>query len=147
MVKCADCGFLAFRHFETQQLVEATEKIRERGAFPTTTGSYKRSMLEKVPICFAMKYDLRAELPGDKDDPNGPDIVTVVRKERTCDGLTPWERGFSPKEHRERLDREWLLEWQTKREEADRNWRQEQEAKRVQEDREWREGQEDKARR
>ena len=42
--------------------------------------------------------------------------------------------GFSPKEHREMMDREWMLKWQADREEADRKWREKQR----QEDKQWR---------
>lgn len=52
----------------------------------------------------------------------------VVQQERDCESFTPWQQGFTPKEHREMLDQQVLREWQAKREDADRQWRREREA-------------------
>jgi len=54
-----------------------------------------------------------------------------------CPDFTPWFLGFTPKEHREILDRQKLLEWQATREDEDRRWRADEAGK----DRAWREKQ------
>ena len=47
-------------------------------------------------------------------------VLEVISKDRTCpkrkqaDGFTRWQQGFTPKEHREMLDRERMQEWQAK---------------------------------
>jgi hypothetical protein len=68
------------------------------------------------------------------------DIVAVLSEDRECPSWNYWQQGFTPKEHREMIDRQRLLEFQTKREDDwqkfqtqmvadDKKWREEQEAK------------------
>ena len=42
-----------------------------------------------------------------------------------CDnsGWTQWQQGFTPKEHREILDRQWVIEFQAEREDRERTYR------------------------
>ena len=51
-------------------------------------------------------------------------VEHVIGKDRDCkDDFVRWRQGFSPKEHREMMDRERMLRWQAEREEADRSYR------------------------
>jgi len=50
----------------------------------------------------------------------------AINEEIECESFMEWRQGFTPKEHREMLDRERLLKWQAEREEEDRKWREEQ---------------------
>ena len=95
-----------------------------------------------MPICFALEYNLFADatavfgkdaLPFDTTFDSAL-VLEVITKERLCSAFTPWQQGFTPKEHREMLDRQELLRWQADREDADRTWRT-KEAKR---ERRWR---------
>ncbi len=86
---------------------------------------------ESLPLCFVGSYDLRdlfRKFAG-KDDPDYLSVVHVINEERECSGFIKWQQGFTPKEHREMMDREKILAWQTEREESDRKWRAEQESK------------------
>jgi hypothetical protein len=56
--------------------------------------------------------------------------VPVAAEERKCAEFCEWRQGFSPKEHREMVDREELRRWQADREDADRLWRERQDEKR-----------------
>lgn len=40
----------------------------------------------------------------------------MVTNERLCESFVKWEQGFSPKEHREMMDRERRQEWESKQE-------------------------------
>jgi len=104
-----------------------------------------------IPICFARAYDLQSEIPGQlsqgQEDYPAVLVLEVISKDRTCpkrnqaDGFTRWHQGFTPKEHREMLDRQWVLDFEAREHEKDRTWREEQ--RRL--DLEWRAEQEEKA--
>jgi hypothetical protein len=141
MVRCADCGFLSLRHRETRELREAEADYRTTGEIPpmvearwgTSTRDpafMPRPAYEAVPLCFPRKINFADLLlwdaqPGDR--------AAVFEAERDCrredGGFVPWEQGFTPKEHREMLDRQKMLDWQASREDADRAWRERQEEK------------------
>lgn len=127
MVKCIDCGYLAARHHETRLLEEVEEIYRNTGTSPNTTVGYKHDIgipIYEEPICFMRFCDLKAEYRMTKD------LLSILRKDRECDS-TDWKQGFTPKEHREMMDREKMLKWQAEREESDRKWRSAQEWKLV----------------
>ena len=115
MVKCSECGFLAVRNTESHELEEADETFREKGIIPLTghAEGRPRSRHEPLPLCFARCHDLQEEfknVPGeDKAVPGG--VHRVIIKERQCDAFTEWQQGFTPKEHREMIDRRWERKW------------------------------------
>ena len=45
-----------------------------------------------------------------------------MNQERECTFFTKWQQGFTPKEHREMIDRQAMLKWQTEREDIDKKW-------------------------
>ena len=47
----------------------------------------------------------------------------IIDDDRTCQEFTKWRQGFTPKEHREMLDRKDFREWQEKQRKSDRWWR------------------------
>jgi hypothetical protein len=60
-------------------------------------------------------------------------VFKIITRDRNCDKagkFTNYQQGFTPKEHKEMMDRKEMLEWQAKREEADREWRSKEEWKR-----------------
>jgi hypothetical protein len=150
MVKCEDCGFLALRNQITGLLDEASQEYRWRAEVPTlrnpnATGvqkdfsSFFISPYTGVPICLVRAYPLHNEFANQEQATN-KEIFNLLVKERHCDerGLfTPWQQSFTPKEHREMLDRQKLLE-------REDNW-QEFQAQMAADDRKWREEQEIKA--
>ena len=96
MVRCADCGFLANRNFETGELVSVDEG-RQTGRFRTLPGV----TYGPVPTCFRMKANLFAEYLAEKSENR---LLAVIAKDRgECAGFVKWEPGFTPKEHREML--------------------------------------------
>jgi hypothetical protein len=121
VVKCSDCGYLAVRHLETRELWEAEGGCRETGEIPPDLNRPK-NLYDEVPLCFER---LRFFDPEQCASPAG-------RKEAQqmeigpCVGFVKWQHGFTPKEHREMLDRKELLKWQAKREDDDRQWRADQ---------------------
>ena len=48
----------------------------------------------------------------------------MLQSERKCQSFTPWQLGFSPKEHREMMDRKEIRDQNHRWEEEDRQWRQ-----------------------
>jgi hypothetical protein len=53
-------------------------------------------------------------------------FLGVIRHERECKKFTPWQQGFSPKEHAEMLHEQQMRQWQESREDKDREWQAEQ---------------------
>ena len=137
-VKCSQCGFLAARHSQTRQLLDAETVLRERGKLPS-------SIYDEHPICFVNMIDFRGS-DAIGLSPNEDKCKEVLQSERLCEGFVPWMQGFTPKEHKEMLLTEASLriqkeqaeadrEERRRREEADRRWRDDQSAK----DHAWRE--------
>lgn len=128
MVKCSECGFLTIRNFTDGSLIEASDIYRQCGDVPFRNWQ----QLSYIPLCFVRAYNLREEL--EKVDLHGTQmadggrpeagwteqLLTVIAGERECEPFTEWQQGFSPKEHREMLDRDNMLRWQRDREESDR---------------------------
>ena len=56
--KCADCGFLAVRHRETRQLLDAEDKLRWAGEMPTPLDS-RGYIYDEWPVCFVRAIDFR----------------------------------------------------------------------------------------
>ena len=50
------------------------------------------------------------------------EVLSVIGRDRNCISFTKWQQGASPKEHREMIDREKLLEFQENRRRNDRKW-------------------------
>jgi hypothetical protein len=135
MVKCSECGFLAIRNAETRNLEEVEFKPRQSGDI----GKLGVQRYVLIPVCFAMVANFDEEIEELRKSPeytekrNGYGQVTwpqwstfvkvVLNKERECESFTRWHQGFTPKEHREMLDRQEMLKWQADREDADRKWR------------------------
>jgi len=117
MVKCAECGYLAVRHLETRELREAEGTYRDTGEIPRDLNRPKHLYAE-VPLCFE---HLRIFDPHQCASATGRQGV-LQAEIGPCVGFTKWDLGFTPKEHREMLDRQRLLEWQAEREDDDRKW-------------------------
>ena len=131
MVKCAECGYLASRNYESRQLAETETQTRNEGVDVYTIDG----LIYESPICFMQVFDLRSEF-GNYALPE--QIKAVIQQSRECNEFVKWKQGFTPKEHREMMDRQWMQKYQDERDEKDRKWREEQ--RRV--DLEWREKQE-----
>ncbi len=124
MARCIDCGFLATRDYESREWAEVDSDFLRIGVPSVVPGSPRHSQ-ERAPICFVQSVDLQAELLGGLE-PNYPPgsvkrseiidaapgdlVLELFQRERSdCDAnqeFTPWQQGFTPKEHREMLDRE-----------------------------------------
>ncbi len=138
MVKCADCGFLAYRDSLKWEFTETPDIVRKTGGKPFLI--YGGGLPIIPPVCFINKYDLWAE-SGDINHASPETIKCTVQKDRECDSLAEYQQGFTPKEHREMLDRKWMLNYQAAREKEDKQWRDDQRRR----DLEWREKQEKSA--
>ena len=112
MVRCADCGFLAFRNPDTHDLEEVGEETRKTGGFRVFQREREGARPFYVttgPRCFVMRHDLPAEvkeaaeqIPQESRDYTAINLP-VLQRERVCDGWCRWNQGFSPKEHKEML--------------------------------------------
>jgi hypothetical protein len=168
MVKCSECGFLAVRNRFTRTLDEAEQSYRDtaRVAYVPRIRPYEpnpfgplgvstEELHERWPICFenVVSLPLLCKEKAKSRDPSrtdenynrrwiiqDEDIQEVLSEERCCSHWTEWRQGSTPKEHREMIDRQRLLEFQTKREDDwqkfqaqmtadDKKWKEEQEAK------------------
>lgn len=133
MVKCVDCGFLALRNSRARELDEAEDLYRRTGDV-TLDGDYLRH--ERLPICFARTWNLRDEFHKhiaeeydvvDRErwlrSPQPEHTLAIINKERRCSGFVEWQQGFTPKEHREILDRQEQRDWQERQRRDERKWR------------------------
>ncbi len=120
MVKCSECGLLAVRAATSRNLVEAEKGCRKTGNFNIYTRSSQGSQMPYYalpPLCFAQVIDMREEInkaagmdnPDYSRDPVS--IHLVLHEERKCNEFVMWQQGFTPKEHREMLDRRWERKW------------------------------------
>ena len=121
MVKCAECGFLAVRNPGTGEPDQATDAYRETGS-TQPWGDYDA---EYPPLCFVREYPLQREASQFRNEiwpePNihWPELRSrlihstneVIQRERECSRFNLWQQGFTPKEHREMLDRKWERRW------------------------------------
>lgn len=147
MVKCADCGYLAqhiYRGSVPQGFIDIEETPRETGELPSNLVSFGRLMRfgepdttpdkmsgDGFPTCFSRVFQLGqevetryAEMQNTKMDTGFASAVReVIHRDRVCKQFVKWERGFTPKEHREMMDREQMLEWQRKERRSDIHWR------------------------
>jgi|SRR3972149_4593907 len=125
MAKCSECGFLTLRR--NSGVLEAADEYFRATGVPDVGGGQHR----QVPLCFMRVVDFRDEFELNnvalREHPPENLVKDVINKERPCNQVTAWKFGFTPKEHREMLDRQWMLDFQTKRENEDREWREHQE--------------------
>ncbi len=133
MVKCAECGYLSVRKKRDYSLLDASSDFRERGAVPNETddkGMNQHPLHELIPLCFGRQPYLRDAIKTiDKQKNSNDEVKAVINKEIDCKEFTKWQQGFTPKEHREMIDREWMMQHEEERENADRKWRSRQDLK------------------
>jgi hypothetical protein len=113
MPRCADCGFLAKRHLQTDAMEAADNRLRTTGV-PNYTDRF-----EKIPLCFVQAADLESE-SGKGDERS---VLAVITKDRDCSAHLPWQPGLTPKEHEAKMERRWQLEFERKTLTEDRAWR------------------------
>lgn len=117
MPKCSECGFISARDWKTRQFAEIDDKKRCSGEIGSEFGGF-----EPTPICFINSFDIKEEVEilrkaahdephrnsiGEYIPPHWATYVKVVlNTERKCKSFTKWQQGFTPKEHREMVDRE-----------------------------------------
>ncbi|GEM_PF-2127383 len=136
MVKCADCGFLAVYRWGLTEIEDASLVLRDnRALYPNPQGAIE----DVLPICFLAEKHLGEALEAFDD---GRKLVnqlrnhgqvtdraywlvqmdSAIQKEHSCPSFVPYRIGFSPKEHREMLDRQWMLEREERRDRDAREW-------------------------
>ena len=49
-------------------------------------------------------------------------VYDEIQRDRECEFFTKWKQGFTPKEHREMMDRQFRMEMEEKRRKNDRKW-------------------------
>lgn len=120
-VQCATCGFLTLRNHLTGQLDEAEDTFRSTGEPPQRIkpgihGVMLKSRMEAYeypyssdPLCFMRAANLGQELSLVSAEARASAALVVITKDRHCSSFGEWELGFTPQEHREKLDRESAL--------------------------------------
>ena len=107
MVKCANCGFLAQRHKDTRELLDAEEGLRKKGDVPRQSvgdGPFARTsrppyVYDCIPLCARLQIEFPQE-----------NAIETIQEERECREFMQWHPGFTPKEHLEMLNRQFLME-------------------------------------
>lgn len=113
MAKCSECGLLAVWLRLQARFDEASEYFRKNGR-PEAVQDDEGVFHAK---CFIRKHDLVSDLRNGKSPAArvfsyGSTIREVIDTERKCDGYVPWIQGFHPKEQREMLLNQEMLEIQ-----------------------------------
>lgn len=123
MVKCADCGFLAARNRETNNLDEVKQGYRNTGKTPVIgfTNNAIGYFAQDAPQCFVRAVNLDREFQMQGGTPENA-ILAVINKDRDCNKWVEWQPESSPKEHRETIERDRTLERQERKEKDDRVW-------------------------
>lgn len=119
-VKCAECGLLAVLHNQTGEYVAADKRYRETGEIPHDRGRYIHN---PYPFCAANVVDFRKLIGGNNPENDGSLRCKPLHEPRECSEFAMWNPCFSPKEHKEMILSEKMLEIQRQREDADREWR------------------------
>jgi len=132
--KCAHCGLLAIRNNDTGQWEEVDQNQRDTGQEQTRKSGYSSMEIQLArhvtshpiqlvqfskPFCLVQVFDLLSEYG---EESASTIIASVLQKERVCSSFRKWQLGFTPKEHREMMDREEMLKWQAEREGKDKEW-------------------------
>lgn len=137
--RCETCGFLALRNRITGLLDEAPQEYRWRAEIPKfrnpsvkgiqpIMSSFYDYPYSGIPICLVRAYPLHNEFTN-QEQATEKEIFGTLEKERDCAdrGLfTAWKQGFTPKEHREMLDRQLMIEREDRRDKDMRDWQERQ---------------------
>jgi hypothetical protein len=133
MARCSKCGFIAARVWEMGEFREIDDKRRDSGELKSGFGNF-----DPIPICFVNSFNIKEEVEvlrkaahdeptqnsiGEWIEPHWANHVKqVLNTERVCKYFTDWQQGFTPKEHREMMDRKFMMEMDEKRRKNDRKW-------------------------
>ena len=125
MVKCSECGFLALRNRVSWELLPSDPVYRKTAVI----GTHRDQTLHSIPVCFAMAVDLQVDIESFEPETtlSQDKILRVTQKERECSEFTRWQLGFTPKEHREMMDRERMLDREERRDSEQRRFQERQE--------------------
>jgi hypothetical protein len=134
-----------------QGIIEVEEDTRETGEMPGGSWypfiAYLAERSEgpqqlhgaRTPICFARKiplakmaYERLGEMEKLPDVKFGlsDGVLGIIQQERICSEFIKWIPGSTPKEHREMMDRERMLQREDRRDREQREWQERQERKR-----------------
>lgn len=149
MATCAECGFLATRTSKGR-LAEVTETDRQYGRrWPLCAiqkadlreDVKKRIPTEREEIVASGDIQVRMEVhrPGQPPEISYRSddyllasaaqsaatkwVLSLPRPDCERDGFVKWWPGFSPQEHREMLDRQWMLDREENLARENRRWR------------------------
>lgn len=111
MAKCSECGFLAIWNKNERSFSEAYQEFRKAAPYEDLL-----MFNAVVPSCFVRRLNLEAETWENDSISQLPTlelkIKAILDEPRSCDGFTPWLQGFHPKEHKQMLLNEAMLESQ-----------------------------------
>jgi hypothetical protein len=139
MVTCAECGFLALRDRINRVWIECEEQYRESARVSEAIWQGEDDINEEAyyPECFMgvayLLYDIHeyreanplsnSNSAASHEKWRSDSILEIICKDRKCDSFFVWKQGFTPKEHREMLDRKEWKEWQERQRREDKKWR------------------------
>ena len=122
MAKCSECGFIAARTWKTNEFVEIEEEKRCSGEIGN-----EFSRFQPAPVCFINSFNIKEEIEilreAAHDGPSqdsmggyipphwGIHVKAVLNTERKCKPFRKHQQGFTPKEHKEMVDREQERKW------------------------------------
>jgi hypothetical protein len=117
MVRCIDCGFLARQSManlsDASNLREIPLVWRNMGS-DALGGSMEARCFEDLRDIPTLADELSKVLPREAGRPTYP-LRLTLEEDIECASFIQYKQGFSPKEHRERFDRQLLLDREDQR--------------------------------
>jgi hypothetical protein len=123
--QCCKCGFLAVYQRNTEEYFAANDELRETGtsnAYTICVGGKFQVAIGALPeVCLENAADLQREIRDLEPNLNNKlcaaadSVKAVIQKDRECPKFFPYQRGATPKEHRDmklseefrRINQEW----------------------------------------
>jgi hypothetical protein len=133
VVRCSECGFIAARLIQTRGFIEVDDEKRDSGELESKYGVN----IEPIPICFVNGFNIKGEVEAlgkgsaewTRDSIKewippvwASYVKQVLNRERVCESFMKWQQGFTPKEHREMMDRERRDRLEAEIRKNDRKW-------------------------
>lgn len=118
MPKCAECGYLSLRLTKDRTIAEVEKLTRHDAVNPSVLSTTVHDQYAGSPFCFVNAFPLAEEIDRQDEKQSVQNRWKhVFWKERDCKESVEWRQGFTPREHKEIIEGEQLLEFQRGRDE------------------------------
>ena len=119
MARCSECGFLAVRDINSNEMGEALEITRSTGQHKNMDGKTRPAKV----FCYAPSE----AFPAIQSEAPGRQIAECINEERKCDLFVGYLPGRTPQEHYKMCELREQREFNRRMLKEDREWRESQE--------------------